>query len=97
MRRRPLRFLIQLINTQNQLRRNEALFHRFIAKRNFYTMKETNQRFRTIIQLGELLVESGLVEKAKIPLGVDLKNDQQAKDKADKLLQFLKAKCGEFS
>ena len=96
MRGSPQCFAKFLNNTQNQLQKNEALLNRLIVKKNFYEMTEQKKRFRTIIQLGELLVASGLLEKAQILLGTDLQNDQQAKTNADKLLQFLKDKCDEF-
>ena len=50
---------------------------------------ERKARTRTLIQLGGLLVKSGLVEALGIPLGVDLENNPEGKEKAYQLLSFL--------
>lgn len=61
--------------------------------------QERKARTRTLIQLGGLLVKSGWVEQLGIPLGVDLENNQEAKEKAYQLLDLLeryrKTKSGE--
>ena len=50
---------------------------------------ERKARTRTLIQLGGLLVKSGLVEDLGIPLGVDLENNPEGKEKAYQLLSLL--------
>ena len=51
---------------------------------------ERNARTRTLIQLGGLLVKSGLIETLKIPLGVDLQNHSIYKHKAYQLVEMMK-------
>ncbi|RZI45483.1 conjugal transfer protein TraD [Candidatus Finniella inopinata] len=50
---------------------------------------EKNARTRTLIQLGGLLVKSGLVDYVGIPIEVDLENSPEHKDKAYELLKIL--------
>lgn len=52
-------------------------------------MTERSLRTRTLIQLGGLLVKSGLVEYVGIPIGTDLENSPDYKDKAYELLKIL--------
>ena len=50
---------------------------------------EKNAQIRTIIQLGNLLVQSGLVDYIGITVGVDLENNPDQKNKASELLKIL--------
>jgi hypothetical protein len=56
-----------------------------------YHLKHTKRsaRTRTLIQLGGLLVKSGLVEKLGIELGTDLQQNSTHKNKAYALLGLL--------
>jgi hypothetical protein len=50
---------------------------------------EKKARTRTLIQLGGILVKSGLVEYLGIPIGVDLQNHPDYTSKAFELLEIL--------
>jgi len=50
---------------------------------------EKKARTRTLIQLGGILVKSGLVDYLGIPLGVDLQNHPDYTSKAYDLLEIL--------
>ena len=50
---------------------------------------EKKARTRTLIQLGGILVKSGLVDYLGIPLGVDLQNHPDYTSKAFDLLEIL--------
>jgi len=50
---------------------------------------ERNARTRTLIQLGGILVKSGLVDHVGIPLGADLQNNADHQAKAYELLNIL--------
>lgn len=50
---------------------------------------EKRARTRTLIQLGGILVKSGLVDHLGILLGVDLQNNPEGKEKAYQLLTLL--------
>ena len=55
---------------------------------------ERAKRTRTLIQLGGLIVKSGLAEKLTIPIGEDLQQDHL--DKAAILLGFLMHNLQDF-
>ncbi|NBT85845.1 MAG: hypothetical protein EBT45_05040 [Alphaproteobacteria bacterium] len=78
-----------LIKTQKQL-------HKTIQKINrlqFQLSRQTNQqraaRTRTLIQIGGLLVKSGITEKLGIKIGADLQKEETQKKKAYTLLGLL--------
>jgi len=50
---------------------------------------EKKARTRTLIQLGGILVKSGLVDHLGIPLGVDLQNHPEYTSKSFELLEIL--------
>lgn len=59
----------------------------------FQLSREINQqraaRTRTLIQIGGLVVKSGIIEKLGIEIGADLQKDEQQKKKAYTFLGML--------
>lgn len=56
-----------------------------------YRLKQTDRaaRTRTLIQLGGLIVKSGIAEKLGIAIGADLQREENQKQKAYTLLGML--------
>ena len=78
-----------MIKTQNQLHKTKRKINRL----QFQLSRQTNQgraaRTRTLIQLGGLVVKSGIAEKLRIEMGADLQRDEDQKKKAYTFLGLL--------
>jgi hypothetical protein len=78
-----------MIKTQKQLHKTIQKINRLQFQLSRQTNQERAARTRTLIQLGGLVVKSGITEKLGVEMGADLQREEDQKKKAYTLLGLL--------